>query len=205
MRLELGEIEVPPVPAVVAQEVEAEVEQRPGDRGAVDLEVALLEVPAPRPDEEHGHVVVQCVALLARVESMVRSSASVRLRCPSMQFSHVGEFASSKSAMNTRAPELSALITIFRSTGPVISTRRSAISSGNGAIRQSPRARRRCPGGSRAARLPEAPEPLPRASSSRRRSPNSRWRSVRARPPPMSGRRQSSSQRCSTAKACASR
>ena len=55
-----------------------------------------------------------------------------------MQFSHVGEFASSKSAMNTRAPELSALITIFRSTGPVISTRRSAISSGNGAIRQSP-------------------------------------------------------------------
>ena len=55
-----------------------------------------------------------------------------------MQFSHVGEFASSKSAMNTLAPELSALITILRSTGPVISTRRSAISSGNGAIRQSP-------------------------------------------------------------------
>ncbi len=46
-----------------------------------------------------------------------------------MQFSHVGEFASSKSAMKTFAPELSALITIFRSTGPVISTRRSAISS----------------------------------------------------------------------------
>ena len=55
-----------------------------------------------------------------------------------MQFSQVGEFASSKSAMKTLAPELSALITIFRSTGPVISTRRSAISSGNGAIRQSP-------------------------------------------------------------------
>ena len=55
-----------------------------------------------------------------------------------MQFSQVGEFASSKSAMKTLAPELSALITILRSTGPVISTRRSAISSGNGAIRQSP-------------------------------------------------------------------
>ncbi len=48
-----------------------------------------------------------------------------------MQFSQVGEFASSKSAMKTLAPELSALITILRSTGPVISTRRSAISCGD--------------------------------------------------------------------------
>jgi hypothetical protein len=39
--------------------------------------------------------------------------------------SQVGEFASSKSAMKTFAPQLSALIIIFRSTGPVISTRRS--------------------------------------------------------------------------------
>ena len=35
-----------------------------------------------------------------------------------MQLAQVGEFESSKSAMNTRAPELSALITILRSTGP---------------------------------------------------------------------------------------
>ena len=55
-----------------------------------------------------------------------------------MQLNQVGEFESSKSAMNTFAPELSALITILRSTGPVISTRRSAISSGVGATRQSP-------------------------------------------------------------------
>ena len=55
-----------------------------------------------------------------------------------MQLNHVGEFESSKSAMNTVAPEFSALITILRSTGPVISTRRSAISSGVGATRQSP-------------------------------------------------------------------
>ena len=40
-------------------------------------------------------------------------------------FSQVGELASSKSDMNTRAPEFSALITILRSVGPVISTRRS--------------------------------------------------------------------------------
>ena len=38
-----------------------------------------------------------------------------------MQFAHVGELASSKSAMKQRAPELSALIIILRSTGPVIS------------------------------------------------------------------------------------
>ena len=43
-----------------------------------------------------------------------------------MTLSQVGELASSKSAMKTLAPELSALIIILRSTGPVISTRRSA-------------------------------------------------------------------------------
>jgi len=39
--------------------------------------------------------------------------------------------------MNTRAPELRALITIFRSVGPVISTRRSRSGSGTGSIVQS--------------------------------------------------------------------
>src|SRR5208282_783442 len=45
---------------------------------------------------------------------------------------HVGEWASSKSAMKTRAPELRALMIIFRSTGPVISTLRSVRSAGAG-------------------------------------------------------------------------
>ena len=44
-----------------------------------------------------------------------------------------GEFESSKSAMNPRAPELSALMTILRLVGPVISTRRSCSASGTGA------------------------------------------------------------------------
>ena len=44
-----------------------------------------------------------------------------------------GEFESSKSAMNPRAPELSALMTILREVGPVISTRRSCSASGTGA------------------------------------------------------------------------
>ena len=35
---------------------------------------------------------------------------------------HVGEFESSKSAIKTSAPEFNALIIVFRSTGPVIST-----------------------------------------------------------------------------------
>ena len=49
-----------------------------------------------------------------------------------------GEEASSKSAMKTLAPELSALTIILRSTGPVISTRRSSRSAGIGATFQSP-------------------------------------------------------------------
>ena len=42
----------------------------------------------------------------------------------------VGVWASSKSAMKTSAPELRALMTIFRSAGPVISTQRRWRSGG---------------------------------------------------------------------------
>ena len=111
----------------------------------------------------------------------MRSSASVRLTWPSMQFAHVGEFESSKSAMNIFAPELRALITIFRSTGPVISTRRSCSSAGTGATRQSlPRTSfvsgRKS--GSSPSRSSSARSCLA-ASSSRRRGPNRRSSSVR--------------------------
>ena len=57
-------------------------------------------------------------------------------RCPSTTFVQVGEHASSKSHMKTRAPELSALIIILRSGGPVISQRRSRRSGGAGATFQ---------------------------------------------------------------------
>ena len=53
------------------------------------------------------------------------SIASVRFACPLTMFGPVGEFASSKSAMKPFAPEFSALMTILRDVGPVISTRRS--------------------------------------------------------------------------------
>ena len=72
------------------------------------------------------------------VKVIVRRIASRRLIWPSTMLSQVGEFASSKSAMKIFAPELSALITILRSVGPVISTRRSRKSAGIGAHVQSP-------------------------------------------------------------------
>ena len=68
----------------------------------------------------------------------LRRTASLRLRCPSTTALQVGESESSKSAMNTSAPEFSALIIIFRSTGPVISTWRFSKSAGVGATFQSP-------------------------------------------------------------------
>ena len=70
-----------------------------------------------------------------------RRTASDTAHCPVTTFCQVGERASSKSAMKTLAPEFRALIIIFGSTGPVISTRRSSRSAGAGATRQSGSAR----------------------------------------------------------------
>ncbi len=56
---------------------------------------------------------------------MVRRTASRRLICPRIVLCQVGVLESSKSDMNIFAPEFRALMTILRSTGPVISTRRS--------------------------------------------------------------------------------
>jgi hypothetical protein len=75
----------------------------------------------------------------AERQLMERKLASRRLSLPSMQLLQVGEFASSKSAMKTLAPQFSALIIIFRSVSPVISTRRSSSSGGVGAATLSPR------------------------------------------------------------------
>ena len=67
-----------------------------------------------------------------------RRKASRMFICPSRTFSQVGVEESSQSAINTLAPELRALIIILRSVGPVISTRRSAISDGGEDTFQSP-------------------------------------------------------------------
>ena len=55
-------------PLGVAGEVDAEVEQSGRDVLTVDLDVALLQVPAARTHEEHRDLVVQRVALLALLE-----------------------------------------------------------------------------------------------------------------------------------------
>ena len=101
----------------------------------------------------------------------------MRFDWPSTQFVHVGEFASSKSAMKTFAPELSALITILRSTGPVISTRRSWRSAGVGATRQLGSSRTCCVSGRKSGSSPasiRACRSSRRSSSSARRGPSSR-------------------------------
>ena len=63
----------------------------------------------------------------------VRRTASNSASWPLMTFSQVGASESSKSAMKTLAPELSALMIILGSAGPVISTRRSLSTEGTGA------------------------------------------------------------------------
>src|SRR3954470_178410 len=73
----------------------------------------------------------------------------------------VGEFESSKSAMKPVEPLLRALMTIFRSVGPVISTQRFWRSLGGGATCQSP---------SRTSRVSSRKSSVPPSSSARWRS-----------------------------------
>ncbi len=67
------------------------------------------------------------------VKVSLRRTASIKLTWPVTTLLQVGESESSKSDMKTSAPELSALIIILRSTGPVISTWRFCRSAGVGA------------------------------------------------------------------------
>src|SRR5687768_3476272 len=79
--------------------------------------------------------------------------------------------------MNTLAPELSALMIIFRSTGPVISTRRSSRSAGASATCQSPSRTSRV-SGRKSGSSPPAMRSMRAArarSSSSRRGFSSRW------------------------------
>src|SRR6478609_11043699 len=73
----------------------------------------------------------------SEVKEMSRRMASYRLTWPPTTLLQCGVLASSMSASQTFAPELSALMVIFRSVGPVISTRRSSRSAGAGATDQS--------------------------------------------------------------------
>ena len=167
--LHLGQVEVGPRSAAqrlgaVVEQVQPEVEQRARHRLAVDLEMALHEMPAARPNDERRDVSLRRYCLPSgEVNSSVRRGRRPCIAAwPSTTFAHVGDRESSKSAMKTLAPELSALIVIFGSAGPVISTRRSFRSSGAG--------------GDRPVRLAHAAPSRPgsRAARRRRRAPRDR-------------------------------
>ena len=119
---------------------------------------------------------------LGRIEGeRAARTASISAAWPPTTLAHVGESESSRSAMNTRAPELSALIIILGSAGPVISTRRSSKSArcrGDGPVRLADLAASRR--GSRAGRRRRARawRSWRRSMSEIRDGPNRRWRSA---------------------------
>lgn len=105
------------------------------------------------------------------VYSMRSRIASWRLTWLAMTLRHSGLEASSQSASHTFAPELSALIVIFRSIGPVISTRRSSRPGAGGATRQLASSRMR-----RVASRKRGESPSAKAARRLRRSCSSCWR-----------------------------
>lgn len=109
------------------------------------------------------------------VKSMRRSTASSRVSWPPMTLVQVGAVASSKSAIQTLAPEFRALTAIRRSGGPVISTRRSVRPGAGGATRQCGSSRRARVASGKSSGVPPARWPERRRRSlrtSRRRSAN---------------------------------
>ena len=142
----------------VVKKVESKIEKPAGDRLAIDEQVLLDQMPATRPNEQDRDLFVKPVFFPSGlVKVIVRRTASRRLIWPSIMFAQVGEFASSKSAMNIFAPELSALITILRSVGPVISTRRSRRSAESARMSSRLRGLSLSPAESRASRRDRAP------------------------------------------------
>src|SRR6266545_7812404 len=107
--------------------------------------------------------------------------ASMRLRWPSTRLRHVGVFASSKSAMYTDAPEFSALMTILRSVGPVISTLRVRRSAGTCATVHCDSRRGRESGRKSSATPPRSSRHRSRRVSSRPTRVGSTWRCRRIR------------------------
>jgi hypothetical protein len=91
---------------------------RLADIGRPSTSTWRLEVPAARPDDQRRRGVVEPVGLVRRVEGEGRRTASAIVTWPPITFAQVGLSASSRSAMKTRAPELSALIIILVSAGP---------------------------------------------------------------------------------------
>ena len=184
MALDLRQVEVRAAavgdePLGVVEEEDAEIEERRRHRIAVDQHVALEHVPAARTHDEGRRLLVQRIALAVGV--LEADGAVDRLAQVDLAAHHVvprGRARILEVRHERRAPELSALMTILRSTGPVISTRRSCRSARTGAITNRRRGWRASPGGTRKWALPAS---------------RSAWRSARAF---ISSRRRGSYLRC---------
>ncbi len=104
------------------EKVQAEVEERGGQSPAGKMDV-FFHPYASRAGGRQSWRFFRFSSVLfplgTRVGQVSRA-ASRMLICHVHAFSQVGELASSKSAIQHCAPELSALIAILRSTGPVI-------------------------------------------------------------------------------------
>jgi hypothetical protein len=114
----------------VVEEIEAKIEEGTRHRPPINDKVVLDKMQSSWTNLTGKYLVcdthtsntaglaLSLYSLLPTVAEMVPLTASRRLIWPSMLFSQVGELASSKSAMKVLAPELRALITILRDTGP---------------------------------------------------------------------------------------
>ena len=141
--LELGQVKIRAATPVqqslsVVIEVKRKVEERAADGLAVDGDVPFGQMPAAGPHQKRSRVLVQAIllALGALIPdhapygvANVDLSLDRRIPCGRVGVLEIGH--------EHLAPELSALMTILRSTGPVISTRRSSRSGGIGATFQS--------------------------------------------------------------------
>ena len=145
--LHLGQVVVRPAAAGqqlagVVEEVQAEVDEGRDHRPAVRGQVRLVEVPAARSRQDHRRPRRVGDGVLLALRGGEGQLAARRRRAGSA--GHPRRCASGgcwrpRGRRATRAaPELSALIAIFGSVGPVISTRRSCRSAGTGATVQSP-------------------------------------------------------------------
>ncbi len=126
---ELGQVEVRAAARAERRlraigEIERGVDERSGDGFAIDGDVPFGQMQPARSNDQHRKVNAEAVILAgARIGEGERPAhRSVRLTCPWTSSSQVGAVASSKSAMKTLAPLLSALMTILALVGPVIST-----------------------------------------------------------------------------------
>ncbi len=147
--LQLGQVEVR------AASLRAAARRRCGRRtGPGRTALPLMRVPSTSTCfssrcQPRGRTISTVVAVRVAARSACRRPAPCSRACrrrpcagsagPSSRLSQVGRSSPRSRPCSTLAPELSALMTIFGSTGPVISTRRSRSAAGQfGATRQSP-------------------------------------------------------------------